>query len=141
MADYAQIDENNIVIKTIAATRKFINSGAVGNPASWLECSKSGEAGSRRYPGIGYFYDPETDNFYPPKPEENPSFIWTIDERTGLEGWLPPVPYPGRSDQGQHLLWDEETLQWIENTDPTTWVNPHGPVRYDPELGRMVDDI
>lgn len=139
MPDYAQIDENNIVVRVIVATHQFIRSGAVGDPGSWIECSITGHIRGR-FPGVGYFYDPDSDEFYPPKPESNPSFIWTKDDRLGIEGWLPPIPYPGRANNPVHVRWDESTLQWVENTDQSTWVkNLDGPLRYDEELGRMVD--
>ncbi len=139
MPDYAQVDENNIVVNVIVTTHQFIRSGELGDPKSWIECSITGNIRGR-YPGIGYFYDPVSDQFYPPKPESNPSFIWTKDERLGIEGWLPPIPYPGRADNPVHVLWDEQSRQWVENPDPTTHVkNLDGPLRYDPALNRMVD--
>ena len=91
MPSFAKIDENNIVIQTITATYKFIRDGNVGAPSSWLEFSKT-DPEKRRFPGIGWIYDPIEDNFFPPKPF--PSWVWTKDENLNMEYWAPPIPFP-----------------------------------------------
>lgn len=88
MSHYAQIDENNIVIQVIVADQDFIDSGAVGNPSSWLQTSYNTRSGlyyipnsdqldddqskafRKNFAGIGYTYDPIRDAFIPPKPNE-----------------------------------------------------------------------
>ncbi len=88
---------------------------------------------------MGYFYDPSTDQFYPPKPPEYPSWIWGRDERLNIEAWMPPVPYPGRLSNPVHVIWDEASLQWVESDESTRVKNIDGPVDWDPDLGRLVD--
>ena len=59
----------------------------------------------KNYAGVGYTYDPVRDAFYAPQPFES----WTLNEESCL--WEAPVAYP---DDGNLYLWDEETLNWIE---------------------------
>jgi hypothetical protein len=58
----------------------------------------------KNYAGIGYTYDEERDAFIPPK--QYPS--WVLNEDTCL--WESPIPYP---NDGNHYIWDEETLSWV----------------------------
>jgi hypothetical protein len=80
MSHYAQIDENNIVVNVIVAEQDFIDTGAVGNPASWIQTSYNTYANvhilggtplRKNYAGIGYTYDRILDAFVPPKPGED----------------------------------------------------------------------
>ena len=127
MPSFAKIDENNIVIQTITATYKFIRDGNVGAPSSWLEFSKT-DPEKRRFPGIGWIYDPIEDNFFPPKPF--PSWVWTKDENLNMEYWAPPIPFPGTPENGWSGRWDEELRQWIEEP----------PGHFDWDLDRWVPD-
>ena len=59
----------------------------------------------KNYAGVGYTYDPVRNAFYGPQPFES----WTLNEESCI--WEAPVAYP---DDGNLYLWDEETLNWIE---------------------------
>lgn len=127
MSHFAQIDENNIVIRVIVAEQDFIDSGAVGDPASWIQTSYNTRGGvhynaetnepdggiplRKNYAGIGYTYDQVLDAFIPPK--THPS--WILDIQTCW--WQPPVPYP---NDGKDYYWDEADQYWaaIENVTP-----------------------
>lgn len=86
MAHFAEIDQNNIVQRVIVAEQDFIDSGAVGDPANWIQTSYNTFGGTHpegrplrmNYAGIGYTYDPVRDAFIPPKPGEG----WILDEST-----------------------------------------------------------
>ena len=76
MAHFAKV-ENGIVSQVIVAEQDFINSGAVGDPSSWVQTSYNTHAGVHRnggtplrknYAGIGFVYDAGRDAFYPPSP-------------------------------------------------------------------------
>lgn len=117
MAHYAQINQDNIVVQVIVAEQDFINSGAVGDPNSWLQTSYNTFGGEHRtggtplrknYAGIGYKYDSERDAFIPPKPFES----WVLNEDTCL--WNSPQPYP--AEDGKQYYWDEDTQSWIERS-------------------------
>ena len=119
MGSYVEIDENNIVIRGIAADQEFIDSGAVGDPSRWLQTSYNTSGGKhllggtpfrKNYAGVGYYYDAQRDAFIPPKPWNS----WILNEETCL--WEPPVPYP-TNDPDKFYYWDELSKTW--SADPT----------------------
>ncbi len=118
MSHFAHVDENNIVTQVIVAEQDFINSGAVGDPSSWIQTSYNTYAGQHKnggtplrknYAGIGYSYDAGRDAFIPPKPFNS----WTLNETTCL--WEAPTPYP---TDGKIYNWNENTLSWDEVVIP-----------------------
>lgn len=114
MSHFAQVDSNNMVIKVIVAEQDFINSGAVGDPASWIQTSYNTRGGThilggtplrKNYAGVGYTYDPELDAFIPPKPAED----WIFYPEICL--WGPPgVPYP--SNLSGNYYWNQNEQSW-----------------------------
>ena len=118
MSHFAHIDDNNVVTQVIVAEQDFINSGAVGDPSSWIQTSYNTYAGQHKnggtplrknYAGIGYSYDASRDAFIPPKPFNS----WTLNETTCL--WEAPTPYP---TDGKIYNWNENTLSWDEVVIP-----------------------
>ena len=114
MAHFAKV-ENGIVSQVIVAEQDFINSGAVGDPSSWVQTSYNTHAGVHRnggtplrknYAGIGYTYDEQRDAFIPPQPYPS----WVLNEDTCL--WDAPVPMPADKKRDQ---WDEATTSWVES--------------------------
>jgi len=114
MSHFAQTDENNIVINVIVAEQDFIDSGAVGDPASWIQTSYNTQAGvhktggsplRKNYAGIGYTYDTVRDAFIPPKAFDS----WVLNEDTCH--YEPPVQMPS---DGKMYSWDEATTSWVE---------------------------
>ena len=118
MAHFAKV-ENGTVTQVIVAEQDFIDSGAVGDPASWLQTSYNtrggvhygqngepdGSAGLRKnYAGIGMKYDQTRDAFISNKPWES----WILNETTCQ--WEAPVAYP---TDGESYSWDEETTSWV----------------------------
>lgn len=103
MAHYAKI-ENNIVTQVIVAEQDFIDSGAVGDPASWVQTSYNGSV-RYRFAGIGYNYHQELDAFIPPKPFDS----WVLDEATA--SWQAPFERP---DDGKNYIWNESIASWEE---------------------------
>jgi hypothetical protein len=80
MSHFAQIDLNNTVINVLVAEQDFIDTGAVGDPSTWIQTSYNTQAGvhllggtplRKNYAGLGYTYDKERDAFIPPKPGED----------------------------------------------------------------------
>lgn len=118
MAHFAEIDENGVVKRVIVAEQDFIDSGAVGNPANWVQTSYNTREGKHKdggvplrknYAGIGYTYDKQRDAFIPPKP--HPS--WKLNEETCA--YEAPVPKP---KTGELLAgWDEEKQEWKKVPD------------------------
>ena len=92
MSHFAKV-ENGTVTQVIVAEQDFINSGAVGDPSSWVQTSYNTHAGVHRnggtplrknYAGIGYTYDAIRDAFIAPEPIGNLGF----DEATCQ--WIMP---------------------------------------------------
>jgi hypothetical protein len=124
MSHFAHVNENNIVTQVIVAEQDFINTGAVGDPATWIQTSYNtragvhygndgqpdgGEALRKNYAGIGYTYDVGRDAFVPPQPFGS----WTLNEQTC--NWEPPGAMP---EDGKMYGWDEATTSWIEFNPP-----------------------
>lgn len=114
MSHFAQIDDNNTVVQVIVAEQDFINSGAVGDPAKWIQTSYNTSGGVHRnggvplrknYAGIGYSYDAGRDAFIPPKPYPS----WILNDDTCL--WDAPVAMP---TDGKLYSWNETTQAWEE---------------------------
>lgn len=119
MAHFAKV-ENGTVTQVVVAEADFIATGALGDPASWIQTSYNtrgnvhygpdgqpdgGEAVRGNYAGIGYVYDKPNDVFYAPQPF--PSWILNIGSWT----WEAPVSYP---TDGKPYSWDEKTKNWKE---------------------------
>lgn len=111
MSHFAEIDENNVVLRVLVGDNNMPNEGYdwfVENlGGTWVKTSYNGNI-RKNFAGIGYTYDEERDAFIPPKPFES----WTLNEITCR--WQAPVPYP---QDGRIYRWDEDTLTWIEVTE------------------------
>jgi hypothetical protein len=117
MGHFARINEDNIVVEVIVAEQEFIDTGIMGDPSIWLQCSYNTIAGRhvaggtqirKNFPGPGFTYDQELDAFIPPKPYPS----WTLDKDTCL--WYAPVPEPVNRTE---YKWDEGRQQWIANVN------------------------
>ena len=122
MSHFAQIDENNIVIKVLVIEQEEIDTGNWGDPNTWIQTSYNTRGGvhytpssagvpdggiplRKNYAGIGYKYDQTRDAFIPPN--SYPS--WTLNETTCL--WEAPSARP---DDGKRYKWNESTRSWDE---------------------------
>jgi len=107
MAHFAELDDNNIVIRVLVTDNDLPNEGydwLVENlGGTWVKTSYNGNI-RKNYAGIGFNYDAERDAFVPPKPFES----WILDEETAR--WGSPVPYP---TDGLIYQWDETVLDWV----------------------------
>jgi hypothetical protein len=116
MAHFAEIDDNNIVIRVIVVEQDVIDSGLFGDPSKWIQTSYNTRGGihelggtplRKNFAAIGYTYDAQRDAFIAPKPANFNS--WVFNETTCL--WEAPVPMP---NNGRYYYWNEETLSWID---------------------------
>ena len=110
MSHWAELDENNIVIRVTVGDNDDPN-GDEGYQwlidnlgGGWIKTSYNSNI-RKNFAGIGYSYDETLDAFIPPKPESNPSFI--LDTETC--NWKPPVEKP----EGVYV-WDETNVAWME---------------------------
>lgn len=121
MAHYALV-QNGIVTEVVVADEAFISTGALGDPASWIQTSYNTRGGvhyvpnsnppepsedqskaiNKNYAGIGYSWDGI--GFAAPQPYPS----WILNPDTYL--WEAPVPYP--TDGGTYT-WDEATQSWV----------------------------
>lgn len=123
MAHFAELDNNNIVVRVIVVADENEADGEnwcrnlLGG--FWKKTSYNTQAGvhltggtpfRKNYAGIGYSYDPTRDAFIPPKPFNS----WVLNETTCV--WDPPTPMPS---DGKLYRWDEDTLAWVEMPDIT----------------------
>ena len=112
MAHFAEIDDNNIVLRVIVASQEFIDSGAVGDSSKWIQTSYNTRGGMhllggtpfrKNYAGPGMIWDPQRDAFYPPKPSDK----FTFNEETCL--WdFPPKP----ENDNRRYTWNYKLDQW-----------------------------
>lgn len=126
MAHFAQLDENNVVLRVIVIhNNELLEDGfeiedkgvafcksLYGANTYWKQTSYSGSI-RKNYAGIGDTYDFSRDAFISPKPYPS----WVLNENTCR--WEPSVPYPS---DGNHYNWDEDTQSWISvlSTEPST---------------------
>lgn len=92
MSHFAKV-ENGTVTQVIVAEPEFIATGALGDPASWVQTSyntignqhtQGGTPLRGNYAGIGYTYDAEHDVFIAPKPAD--------DAVLNMQTWLWELP-------------------------------------------------
>lgn len=110
MAHYAELNQNNIVLRTIVISNDVEPTEAEGiawcvawaGGGTWIKCSYNGTV-RKNYPGPGYSFDPDRDAFIAPKPFPS----WLLDETTCQ--WGPPTSRP---TEGFGWYWDEPTTSW-----------------------------
>lgn len=120
MAHWAEIDENNIVLRVTVGSNDDADEGyqwLIDNLGGrWIKTSYNTQGGvhslggtplRKNYAGIGYTYDETRDAFIPPKPEGFNS--WVVNDDTCQ--WEAPIPYP---TDGKTYSWDEVTTSWVE---------------------------
>lgn len=119
MAHFAEIDENNVVLRVIVVNDNDTSIDGLLDETigaqfchdllggDWVRTSYSGSI-RQRFAGIGSIWRPDIDAFMPPQP-----FVsWTLDVETGE--WNPPAPQPEDSATEQYE-WDEDSLAWVAN--------------------------
>ena len=119
MAHYAELDNNNYVIRVIPGIDESQGDGEAiyqqetGNV--WKRTSYNTIAGvhkfegtpfRKNYAGIGYIYDPYRDAFIPPKV----FMSWKLNEETCQ--WEAPVPMPTPPEPHIKYAWDEVHQVW-----------------------------
>jgi len=116
MAHFAEIDENNVVLRVIVGVDEPLDGEALYHDmtrTTWKKTSYNTQAGEhllggtpfrKNYAGIGYTYDSDRDAFIPPQPFPS----WTLDEQTCQ--WEAPVPRP---TDDKKYMWDEFTTSWV----------------------------
>jgi len=145
MGHWAELDENNIVLRVIVIKKEMLDTGAWGDPSKWVKTSYNTRNGVHyvpsddqnysvpsedqskalrfRFAGKGMYYDSVNDVFYNPTPEFE---SWVFDKT--VWGWVSPIEDPS-TEHGKKYYWDEEAYQadtgnpktkgWVEITEGT----------------------
>jgi hypothetical protein len=107
MAHFAEIDENNLVIRVLVTDNEAPNEGldwlleTFGG--TWIQTSYNRTI-RKHFAGIGYSYDEVLDAFIPPQPYPS----WILDGKS--LNWKAPKLKP--KDELSYY-WDEEALDWL----------------------------
>lgn len=64
---FAELDQNDVVLRVIVADQEFIDSGAVGDPSQWVQTFLDGRQ-RKNYANPGDKFDRSRDAFVSPKP-------------------------------------------------------------------------
>jgi len=106
MSHWAELDENNTVLRVIVGSNEDQDEGytwIVNNlGGTWVQTSYNSTI-RKQFAGIGFTYDPTADVFIAPQPYPS----WTLDEN---HDWQAPTPMPTEG----FWVWDEEILVWVE---------------------------
>ena len=109
MAHWAELDENNIVLRVTVGDNNDPDEGyqwLIDNlGGTWVKTSYNATI-RKNFAGIGFTYDAELDAFIPPQPYAS----CILDEETCR--WEAPTPYP--TDGGEYA-WDEDEQDWVAN--------------------------
>lgn len=114
MAYFAELDENDVVIRVVAvsnvdapdpapnddAGNQFLASLGLGG--NWVQTSFNHKI-RKQFAAIGYRYDENADVFIAPQPFAS----WTLDAN---HDWQAPTPRPSDGNWS----WNEDSLEWIE---------------------------
>jgi hypothetical protein len=116
MAHWAEIDENNNVVRVLVGNNDDPNEGydwIIENlGGTWLRTSFNTDGGIHTQGGIpvrknfampGYKYDQTLDAFIAPQPYPS----WIFNENSCK--WYPPKPMP---EDGEYYIWREDILDW-----------------------------
>lgn len=129
MAHFAEIDENNIVLRVLVVDneqedrgQEFLaedldlggiwkktsyntRGGIYYDPNTNQPSADQTKAYRKNYAGVGFTFDETRNAFIPPKPFNS----WILNEESCL--WEAPIPMP---ENGGPWTWNEEILNWQE---------------------------
>jgi len=114
MAHFAEIDNNNIVLRVLVVPDEQEHRGQefLANDLNlggrWIQTSYNNNI-RKQYAGIGYTYNEDVDIFV----AEQPFPSWSLNADYD---WEPPTPMPL---DDKRYFWDEDTTSWIEITPPS----------------------
>jgi hypothetical protein len=108
MSHWAEIDENNIVIRVTVGDNNDLDEGyqwLIDNLGGrWIQTSYNNNF-RKQYAGIGFTYDEVNDVFISPSPYPS----WILDESLN---WVAPIPMPTEGN----WVWNELELSWQERS-------------------------
>ena len=129
MAHFAELDNNNVVLRVVVVGNDCVPSDEHIDGETW--CINFFKGGTwkqtsynhnfrKQYAGIGYTYDAAKNKFLSPQPHDS----WALDAN---DDWQAPVTYPTITTYGSNdpldiylISWDEDNLRWTatDHEDP-----------------------
>ena len=129
MAHFAELDNNNVVLRVVVVGNDYVPSDEHIDGETW--CINFFKGGTwkqtsynhnfrKQYAGIGYTYDAAKNKFLSPQPHNS----WALDAN---DDWQAPVTYPTITTYGSNdpldtysISWDEDNLRWTatDHEDP-----------------------
>jgi hypothetical protein len=120
MAHFAELDQNNIVLRVIVVGNADTSvdgheveakgiafcQSLFGPNTRWAQTSYNGKT-RKRYAGVGYSFDEQRNAFIQPQPYPS----WALDAETC--DWVAPIPMP---NDGDWYMWDEPNQSWVKVT-------------------------
>ena len=121
MAHFAELDNNNVVLRVVVVGNDCVPSDEHVDGETW--CINFFKGGTwkqtsynhnfrKQYAGIGYTYDAAKNKFISPQPYAS----WSLDAN---DDWQAPVTYP-TDITDKFISWDEAGQKWTakDNEDP-----------------------
>lgn len=108
MAYFAEIDEQNTVIRVLAVPDEEQHRGQsfladdLKLGGIWIETSYNDEF-RKQFASPGFSFDPHANVFIRPQPYSS----WVLNDN---HDWQPPVPYP---TEGGQWTWNETNKEWL----------------------------
>ena len=129
MAHFAELDNNNVVLRVVVVGNDCVPSDEHVDGETW--CINFFKGGTwkqtsynnnfrKQYAGIGYTYDAAKNKFLSPQPHAS----WALDAN---DDWQAPVTYPTVTTYGSNdpldryiISWDEAGQKWTakDHEDP-----------------------
>jgi hypothetical protein len=126
MAHFAELDENNKVLRVVVVGNDCVPSDEHIDGETW--CINFFKGGTwkqtsynnnfrKQYAGIGYTYDAAKNKFISPQPHDS----WALDAN---DDWQAPVTYP-TDITDKSISWDEAGQKWTatDKSDPVNNFN------------------
>ena len=121
MAHFAELDDNNVVLRVVVVGNDCVPSDEHVDGETW--CINFFKGGTwkqtsynhnfrKQYAGIGYTYDAAKNKFISPQPYTS----WALDAN---DDWQAPVTYP-TDITDKFISWDEAGQKWTakDQEDP-----------------------
>ena len=129
MAHFAELDNNNVVLRVVVVSNDCVPSDEHIDGETWCinffktpnwKQTSYNHNFRKQYAGMGYTYDAAKNKFISPQPHDS----WALDAN---DDWQAPVTYPTITTYGSNdpldiylISWDEDNLRWTatDHEDP-----------------------
>tara|TARA_R110002051_G_scaffold7386_1_gene33765 strand:- start:1378 stop:1815 length:438 start_codon:yes stop_codon:yes gene_type:complete len=121
MAHFAELDDNNVVLRVVVVGNDCVSSDEHIDGEKWCISFFKGGVWKqtsynnnfrKQFAGIGYTYDTTKNKFISLQPYAS----WSLDDN---DDWQSPITYPTITTYGNNdpldkynIFWDETNLQW-----------------------------